>query len=840
MTRLQAALGGGLALLVGLVLIAALVPHERPSAPQPEAADGSRTSGNLASGDLAEPGRDARALGAPRGASFPRPVRAPASPPLQSVTSRQIGGRVQDEAGRPLAGVPVALLDPGSPAKATFLLQTDAAGQFRLDLPQGARGASVLKLGGRTRPALHVQAWPGRAVLVVLASGGILEGRVLNAQGQGVPGRVLARGGDWAEETAADATGSFRFRSAPAGLVDLLARPAPSSGAIPGRSEAIVRPGQTSKATLRCPEGQTLRGRIETSAGAPAAGAQLLIWSEVGSARDARQASCAADGTFLLAGLVPGELLLCARLGDESEGPLAVLVPLGADPDTLEVRLQANGRPQGRVVDGEGQPIAAAQLSLSSAGVRLLTLSDKEGNFGFESAPSGDYQIVVRKSDHVTLKDQVRFLPGGPRLWVELLAGASVTGQVLAPDGSPLAGAIVDAQAPDSRPARTDAEGHFRLTQLPPGGVRIRARAEGYGAGVADLALTPGESVRQDLVVVPPAKVSGQVFDGEGAPLADAVIWVTGPGDERQGRSDAEGKFQVRGLGTGPYLVSATKAGFQSDRRDQIGPGSYVQLFLEAVYPLRGEVRSLQGDPVHAVLVSPAEAPDEAQLFEGSRFAILVGAETRQVIVRARAGPAHHGHGPSFLSPLYVNVPRGGGEVKVDLPPGQDAEGVINDAGGRPLPGVAVLFGHQREELLGGEAGRLYLMGLSEDEGRFDIAGIPPAGIKVTLSHPEHGPLVTQLLPGEGQSFRLPPGSVLSGQVVNLAGNPVSGAPIVIAGPVLRRTTSDSAGRYRAQGLAAGRYLVTRVDTQESAEVGLVAGETAILNLRGRPDLRGQ
>lgn len=832
MTRLQALVGGSLALVLGLCAIALLAPLEGPGR-------GPSQGGQPAQSQAPQEGDPARGTRLGRGADRVGESSTPDSESarardLVSVSEGRIGGLVRDEEGRALARVPIQLLQSGPETRDGATTTSDAQGRFWLD-PQGEEGrAAILKVGGLRRPALHAQAWPGVPLVVVLPTGGSISGRVLDAEGRGIPAQVLARGGDWAEETLAGADGSFSFTSAPLGLVDLMARPGPRTGAIRGQSETIVEGGQSPGVTIRCPRGQTLRGRVETAQGQVAAGAELLIWPEVGSARDARRAICGSDGAFEISGLTPGELLLCARKGEQSEGPVPVLVPLGADPDPLEVRLQENAQPLGRVVDATGQALAGASLSLSRTGSKLSVTSQDSGDFAFPAAPSGDYELVVRKEGFVTLRDRVRFLPGGPRLWVELLQGASVTGRVLDPEGEPLEGARVEALAPDVRAVRTDAQGHFRLRGLPPGGVRVRASAKPHGAGVADVFLAPGQRADQDVVLVRPTAVSGLVSDGGGAPLADALVWVTGPGDERQGRSDAEGKFRVEGLGIGPFLVSATKAGYRPDQRDRIGPAGSVELFLEAVIPLRGQVRSLEGNPVHAVLVAPAEAPADAQLFEGSSFAILVGSETRQVIVRARAGPAHHGHGPSFLSPLYVTVPPGGGEVQVDLPPGEEAEGVILDAGGRPLPGVAVSFGHQREEVLGGESGRLYLLGISEDEGHFELAGIPPEGVRVTMSHPEHGPLVTQLLPGGDQSFRLPPGSVLSGQVVGPEGRPAEGVPLVIAGPVLRRVTSDAEGRYRAEGLAAGRYRVMRVDTEQSAETTLVPGQTAILDLRGQ------
>ena len=833
MSRGLLALGLALALLFGLGLAALL--GSSPARPAPsassEAVEALPSGARRAQPRAGGPERAGPRARAREGALDPGETAKALGSPAPNLSASELGGTVSDEQGAPLLDVPVVLVHgPAGPLSGPAT-RSAAGGVFRLDAPPGA-GPSVLKVGGRARPALHVQVWPGSPLALRLLPGSVLRGRLVGADGRPLAGRVHGRCGDWGESVVADAAGSFRFESAPPGLIDLAARPAPESGALEARGEVVVQTGRSREVELRCAPGQTLRGRVLGAI--PAGGARLVIWSAEGSAADARTTRSAPDGSFELRGLEPGELWLTAHGAGTSAGPASIMVPLGADPEPVELSLGADQALRGRVLaasDAGERPAGGVQLVLTGPSVTLNARSDSEGSFAFPPAPVGEYRIQALHPGYVALDEALRFAPGDPPLWVELTPAARLSGRVLTPSGQPLAGARVEARWSRELATLSDASGAYSLGGLPPGPIQIRVAARGYGAGADELLLQAGEVVARDLIVVDPAQVSGRVLDGAGAPLVGAVVRLTGPADEALAQSDPAGEFRLEGLGLGPYRLQATRPGYAVAERDYVGPGERVELYLEATLPVTGVVRTLSGDPVHAVLVAPADQPERAQLFEGSRFALVVGSETRQLLVRARSGPAHHGHGPGFLSPVYVQIPPGGGALTIDLAPGGEAQGQVFGPRGEPIPGAAFLAGRQREELLDGEAGQSFLLGLSEDEGRFELHGIPTEGLEATISHPDYAPRVVQLRPGEGQRLTLAPGAELSGLTLGREGQPQAGVPVIVDGPTLRRLTSDAEGRYRAAGLAPGRYRLIRYDTEVERELELSSGQRATLDL---------
>lgn len=120
---------------------------------------------------------------------------------------------------------------------------------------------------------------------------------------------------------------------------------------------------------------------------------------------------------------------------------------------------------------------------------------------------------------------------GGVKMPVRALAGTAVY-----PDGSP-AGALVLEFVPDRERgsgtsiAVTDGAGAFELEAAGTGRIRAASgRVVTLLAAVADTA-----AVRADLcvVVAPPRRLSGRVLDGDGNPLADAVVEALPPDDLR-------------------------------------------------------------------------------------------------------------------------------------------------------------------------------------------------------------------------------------------------------------------------------------------------------------------
>ena len=141
------------------------------------------------------------------------------------------------------------------------------------------------------------------------------------------------------------------------------------------------------------------------------------------------------------------------------------------------------------------------------------------------------------------------------------------------------------------------------------------------------------------------------------------------------------------------------------------------------------------------------------------------------------------------------------------------------------------------------------ITGITDDQGRFDITGVPPGRVTVTVSKVAHlttpygasrpGRPGTPLSLAAGQhlrdiSVRLPRGAVITGVIRDGQGDPVANLQVTVqraalvagsAGYVLPRETllTDDRGVYRAFGLAPGEYVVAAVPDRGRSAVERLA-----------------
>jgi len=295
--------------------------------------------------------------------------------------------------------------------------------------------------------------------------------------------------------------------------------------------------------------------------GAPLEGVVITIATAQPPPR-AFKASTFANGTVQFIGLIPGRYDVVASAPD--------LLPAGS----------------ARVTGNPSQPV---------------TLSGGENSVAFRgSAP------VTREARRpVTLK-------GGenPVVLFTFRKPAVIRGHVLSPEGKPVPGATVEVVTTKSqfhgRPvvaagigSSTDVEGRFRIEKLVPGRYLVRARLPApadtplnfvyvplttTASEATPVVLESGDEVAIGItaLAVPAVPVAGRVVDTAGDPVRDATISLTsldeatapaayfGPGGLHQPpaintpesvRTDAAGRFVVRGVRQGLYALQAVIRG---------------------------------------------------------------------------------------------------------------------------------------------------------------------------------------------------------------------------------------------------------------------------------------
>jgi protocatechuate 3,4-dioxygenase beta subunit len=303
---------------------------------------------------------------------------------------------------------------------------TDAAGSCRLNVPASGKLVLVVE---HPSFALHRGTELAAAEAAVAHRVELSPGGTLLVTVHGIDGAPLAqaqverRGPDGRPTTAAaDRRGQLRSEHLVAGThrvrigggqtMFFAGEDAPD---LPGGepwTEVQVAEGQVATATLTMTPKATLRGIVREN-GAPLAGAEVqLVVGAAESGPDAarvrmlaemegqrRAGTTAADGSFTLTGLPPGDHTL--RIAGAQRAMVARLpVTLVVGDNATDVDLDLT-QIQGTVRDSDGKPIAAVRVSVATAqprpGIRpggQGTETDAEGRYTLRGVEPGTALVV--------------------------------------------------------------------------------------------------------------------------------------------------------------------------------------------------------------------------------------------------------------------------------------------------------------------------------------------------------------------------------------------------------------------------------------------------------------
>jgi hypothetical protein len=520
-----------------------------------------------------------------------------------------------------------------------------------------------------------------------------------------------------------------------------------------------------------------------------------------------------------------------------------------------------------------GAGLPGAEVTFSRGGAAASVRSGADGSFRFEPPEAGRWQLAAASAPgHVPFAPEWGYSPvvldarpgervRGLSLW--LLPLDRYAGRVDDPEGRPVEGAEVRvvgsatgdrALIPSSESATSGPGGAFTLSA--PDGATLEACHPGYAPGrtVLDFA---ARSTRRVVVKLgaagtrgAPAPIAGRVVSGgapvEGALVAARLLLRVGPGSAgepvtAQATTDADGRFGLRELGPGRYLLTASREGFAQARAVVARAGEEATVELSRGGTLSGVVRDAgTGAPL---------APFHVEARRGGRgWKLLVGAATvvdasgRFELRALPPGPvvllaSAPGHLPSPEVEATVPEHPGVAEVEIRLRQGGRVSGRVTDrATGRPLAGAQVLLegdGGSEPSLL--DAGASAVSG---DDGAFVVGGLPARTVSLHVAADGHharivtgvevpdgglaGPVDVKLTPvAEGEEPR-----------VELAG---IGAGLERRGrQALRITMVVPGGGAAEAGLAVGDEVLS-VEGRPVSELGLAG---AVDLIRGPEDTR--
>ncbi|MCW2610336.1 MAG: transporter [Cryptosporangiaceae bacterium] len=201
------------------------------------------------------------------------------------------------------------------------------------------------------------------------------------------------------------------------------------------------------------------------------------------------------------------------------EGPAAPATPEGT------------GRPVlGRVLRGDGQPLAGASVTLADVSGNQVdrTRTAEDGGYRLESRSGGTF-LLIASGPRLVANAAMITIAEAPVHRDLVLAGTSVLrGHVRVRNGAGIAGALVTltgVQGEVVASTVTGPEGGFALPDLLAGTYTLVGQATGHQPLASTVDIAAGGTVERDILLVGGGRVAGTVRAGsDGRPLPDAGV----------------------------------------------------------------------------------------------------------------------------------------------------------------------------------------------------------------------------------------------------------------------------------------------------------------------------
>ncbi|MDH3522577.1 MAG: carboxypeptidase-like regulatory domain-containing protein [Acidobacteriota bacterium] len=779
-----------------------------------------------------------------------------------------LAGVVLDAAGDPVPDAEIVATPHGAdPWRVNRLASlpirraaSDSDGAFVLPRLPTASSYAVTARGAGFAPAERIVRAPEAAaagLVLRLVGGAAVTGKVVAPSGAPVAAAAVtlerreespairflrsARAADdaFVFRARSDAEGEFALPHVPAGRFRLaIAAPGFALETLPGFEIAA---GATAHdvGVVTLAEGVELRGRVVDPEGTPLAGAEV----EVQEPRQAPavlpgaplEVATGPDGAFAVPDRREGEFLdLTVSLpGYAARGLERVEVPAAED---FTIVLAPAVTLRGRVVDPRGEAIPRARVEVvregggGSFGGQVFSrtagaaLSDESGRFEIADVEPGAVRVIASADDRLPKELGGIELVAGEEpdeLEIELAPGAVVEGRVLGPDGAPQSGATVRLEGGVAiwrfAMASTDGDGRYRLSGVEPGHQVFVAGTEDGLRTSRELDVQAGANTL-DLYLEAGVAVAGTVVDSDSAPVAGAAVTLSpsgagGVSPPRLAQSDAAGSFAIENVRPGAYRVGAEHpehAAAALEEPLEVGDQPVAGLLLRLPDGVELSGALLGAAPrdlvsMHVLAVGERGVSREGRVESDGTYAIArLAAGSWTVLATSATGlqaRAAIAIGPGERA-VTLDLDFGGGLVLTGR--------VL--AHGAPLSGAWVG--------VSGADGADGAWGETDYAGSFRLEGLAKGRYTLRVSHFESGVAHTEeieLARDEDVLVDIAGGAVSGRVTAARGGAPLAGVAVVLeprleprsgaeAWMRARGTTSDDAGDFRLEGVAAGDY----------------------------------
>jgi len=378
-----------------------------------------------------------------------------------------------------------------------FLITGKPPGKYRLTVWIGKQRVHVLPVelkSDKQKIEIHLPPLPA------------LKGKVVDDEGKPVPQMMVLLIKPESKEprmSVSDSNGEFVFLLPPVGEANIVVMAMAGNQPLT-QQKVVIAADKSEDLVLKLPKLPRLTVKLLKVDGKPLSNAPVAVtvWFETSELKTDEN-GCVVLPPMSQVG--KQKVLLRAK----GEGWAIITVdPKQIPTEPISVRLQPFASVSGKVVNPEGKPIADAEVRVGSVtpnpfligNLEQKVRTDKQGQFRVRELWAGNFSFTVESESYRTtgVASNVVWVAPGQSKAVTIVAapvekpvslGATILGQVLDPEGKPVAEATVQInkqlpspwgffEARPSEPVKTDEQGRFELKNVPSGWHVLSARTK--------------------------------------------------------------------------------------------------------------------------------------------------------------------------------------------------------------------------------------------------------------------------------------------------------------------------------------------------------------------------